>query len=137
MSLLLLTAWLGGAAAASPNSCVRMVRPLAADTIVTKGDLADSPCEGGRPLPAFRYDPAVRAARAARDLAAGELVTALPPSALPSVRPGQTLTLSVQIGAVSLTRTVVALQPCRTGEKLFVRGADGRVFAADCPEIRT
>src|SRR5947209_18794642 len=136
MSVLLLAAYfaaVSGAAVPAGYPCARVVGPLVAGTVITSADVALAACAAKPARLAFRYDASLRAVRAARDLAPGELVPGLPAATLPTVRPGQVIVLAVRVGAVVLSRTVVALQPARPGQKLFVRAADGRTFPVDCP----
>jgi len=117
------------AAEPAPSACARMLHAVEAGALLAASDVAPAECGGRGPAPAFRYEPASGAARAVRALAAEEIVPAVPAAALVAVRPGEPLILAVRRGAVTLNRTVTALQPARPGQKLFVRAADGRVFA--------
>jgi hypothetical protein len=133
-SLAVLLASLPLAAAPPPaGTCLKLVHPMAAGSFAMAADLAEAACTAPKRA-GFRYDAAARAVRAVRDLRQDEVVEAVPASLLAGARPGQVLTLSVRIGAVLVARNVVALQPARPGERLFVRAEDGKVFTALCPE---
>lgn len=121
----------------SPGHCSQVVRPLRHGTFAGATDLTPARCPSIRPRSAFRYDPSAGAARATRDLTAGEVVPELPTFALPTVVPGQSIVLEVRIGAVRVARPVRALQAARPGQRLFVRAADDSVFAIECPEDRS
>ncbi len=43
---------------------------------------------------------------------------------------GDKLVLQSRAGPVTIERTVTAVQPGRSGGRLFVRDAEGRIFAA-------
>jgi hypothetical protein len=111
-------------------ACLRALRALAAGEVAAGADFAVAPCE--KPGAAFAYDRALRVARLRRDVAEGEVVRGAP-AMLSAVRPGQPLTLRTHIGPVVVERQVEVVRPARAGERVLVKGADGRVFAAPPP----
>ena len=113
--------------------CLQAIAAMPAGTVPVRADFAEAPC-AAEAAPALRYDPRLRAARAVRDIAAGETIAAVPASILPDVRPGDTLWLVAQVGTATVERTVTAAQPGRRGGALFVRTADGRIVRARLPE---
>jgi hypothetical protein len=123
------------ASEASTLACARMRVSAAAGQGLTRSDLDTAAC-GQAPVGAWRYDPASATIRATRDLRAGEVVRAPPRTLLSSIRVGQPIHLSVTFGAVTVEREVQAAQSARAGGALFVRGADGLVFAAQAPEVQ-
>jgi flagella basal body P-ring formation protein FlgA len=121
-----------GALALAPTqgACMRPVRDIAAGTPLAARDFEHADCPAKAPRAAFSYDARRGAARASRDIAAGEAVAALPAFALADVSPGQKLYVSVRVGPVVVEREVEALQSGRAGGRIFVKGSDGRVFSA-------
>lgn len=113
--------------------CLQAVAAIPAGTVPVRGDFIDAPCTG-EAVRALTYEPRIRAARAARDIAAGETIAAIPPSMLPDVRPGDTLYLVARVGTATVERAVTAAQPGRRGQALFVRMPDGRMVRAHLPE---
>jgi hypothetical protein len=113
--------------------CRRVLTPLAPGAIPLASDFEPAACEGARI--AFRYDPASGVARSLRDLQAGEVVVALPDSAVAGLRPGARLHLQTHVGPVRVDRTVEAVLPTRRGEAMFVRASDGVVFAVATSEL--
>jgi hypothetical protein len=124
-----LTIWTmtGGPAEAA---CLRALRALAAGDVAVAADFAEAPCEAAGA--ALAYDRGLRVARLRRDVVAGEVVRGAP-AMLSSVRPGQGLTLQARSGPVTVERRVEVVRPARAGERILVKGADGRVFAAPAP----
>lgn len=117
----------------APILCLQAIAFMPAGTVPARGDFAEAPCAAGA-KPALRYEPRLRAARAVRDIAAGETIAAVPGSMLPDVRPGDTLYLVARVGTAIVERAVTAAQPGRRGQALFVRTADGRIVRARLPE---
>ncbi len=109
-------------------ACLAAILPIPAGALPVRADFADAPCvaETAR---ALRYDHARRALTAARDIAAGEVIAAPPPSLLPDVRAGDPLTLVARVGTATVERNVTAAQPGRRGRGIFVRTSDGRLIA--------
>jgi hypothetical protein len=114
-------------------ACVRAEAPVAAGAVPVRADFAAAPCAGAA-RPALRYDPRIGAARAIRDIAAGEVIAAPPASLLADVRPGDTLYLIAHVGTATVERAVTATQAGRHGQPIFVRMPDGRVVAAQFQE---
>lgn len=115
-------------AAPQPAACMATTRAIPAGGTVSRSDFTPAACTEAPAT--LRYDARLKAARAGRALEAGETVAALPGFALPAVRSGETLHVRTQIGPVVVDREVVALQPGQPGGRIFVRTADGEVFAA-------
>lgn len=115
----------------APRPCLRALRGVAAGDVALAADFEASPCEAAKE--AFRYDRGARVARLKLDLAAGEVVRGSR-TTLASVRPGQDLFLQVRIGPVTVERKVEVVRAAPVGERITVRGADGRVFSAPAPE---
>jgi hypothetical protein len=108
---------------------------LAAGETVTAEDIAPAACADRIVPRAFTYDGRSAALAASRDIAAGEIVLAPPSSLLAWARPSQAIRIAAKVGAVRVERQVVALQPGKPGEGLFVRDDDGRVFAVRTQEV--
>lgn len=118
---------------AAPLLCLQAIAAISAGTVPVRGDFAEAQCAGERAR-ALRYEPRIGAARAIRDIAAGETIAAIPASMLPDVRPGDTLYLVARVGTATVERAVTAAQPGRRGQALFVRMPDGRIVRAHLPE---
>jgi hypothetical protein len=113
--------------------CLQAIAALGAGAVPVRADFVNAPC-AGEAARALRYDPRIGAARAIRDVAAGETIAAIPASMLPDVRPGDTLYLVARVGTATVERAVTAVQPGRHGQALFVRTSDGRTVRAHLPE---
>jgi hypothetical protein len=121
---------MGTMAAQADTGCLRALRPATAGAIAVQDDFEAAPCGGASA--ALGYDRAARVARLRRDVAAGDVVRGAL-SALSAVRPGQKLILQAHVGPVVVERQVEVALPARTGERVVVRGADGRIFSAPAP----
>lgn len=113
--------------------CMMVLNPIAAGGAPRAKDLQSAPCGEIRPARAFSFDRTARVARAVRALRPGETVAAIPPSSLAAVRPGDAYVVTARSGPVVVQRDVVAVQAARPGQPMFVKGADGEVFAAPAP----
>jgi len=127
---------LPAAPADGAGACLRLAAPLAAGEVALRADVAPAACPAERAAPAFHYDSLGHTVRAVRDLAAGEVVPAVPVSLLAAVRPGQKLFVTARIGAATVAREVTALRAARAGEPVLVRGAGGDVFTVAEAETR-
>ncbi|MGE5566059.1 MAG: hypothetical protein ACM3YN_07895 [Parcubacteria group bacterium] len=121
---------------ASAESCVRVLRPLAASTAPITSDFEEATCNGNPVQGAFQYDPDSGVARTRRALSPGEIVSEPPAFAMYAVRPGDKLLIRAQSGPVIVEREVEALQAARSGQKLFVKAADGKVFSIPLAETQ-
>jgi hypothetical protein len=128
--VLVLTCVQSAAADAPQAACLKALVPLAADAIPASGNFAPADCLRGNAGSPFHYDRASGVTRLARSVAPGEIVPRYPDYGIAMVQPGQKLTLVVALGAVRIEREVVAMQPARLGQRLFVRSADGEIMSA-------
>lgn len=119
--------------AAVSADCMRVVKPIAPGAAPIAGELEQANCGPAAIKRAFGYDPINHVARAVRSLSVGEVVAAPPASSIAAVRAGDSYTLTARSGPVAVQRRVVAVQPARAGEEMFVAGDDGQVFAAPQP----
>lgn len=117
-------------APAAEAACLRALRPVAEGEPATIADFAPSPCVEADS--ALIYDRSQRVARVRRAVTEGDVVRGSP-AVLAAVRPRQALRLQTRIGPVTVERDVEVVRPARGGERVLVRGADGRVFAAPAP----
>jgi hypothetical protein len=115
--------------AAAP-ACFATARDVAAGAVVTIEDVVAVPCEKATPRPATRYDRAQGTTVFGTAMAAGTYLGRLAPPERAMVRKGAVLTLRSAAGPVVVERQVTALQPGRSGGRLFVRDSSGEVFAA-------
>lgn len=125
----LLGAFGAAQAAADQPRCLSARVPLAAGAVAVPEDFAPADCAIGSHVQPFHYDRASGVTRTARMIAAGEIVPRYPDFGVAMVYPGQVLKLVVTIGAVRIERDMVALQPARSGQRLFVRSANGDVLS--------
>jgi hypothetical protein len=117
-------------ASESSAECLRALVPLVADAIPSSKDFVAIICPSKIAEGAFRYDRANHYTHVARTVAAGEIVSRYPEFGVEMVRPGQRLALVVAQGPVRVVETVEALQPARSGERLFVKTHDGQILSA-------
>ena len=121
-----------GEEAAAPLVCAQLLAPIGAGAVPLRSDFAPASCSES--VAAFRYDRRIGAARAVRDVAAGEIVAAIPDALLADVRPGDALLVSSSVGPVTVERQVTAVQAGRRGRSFFARTSDGAVVPALLPE---
>lgn len=118
------------AAATLDAGCYAAARDVAAGTPLAAADVSAVPCRADAPRAALRYDRHSGATLAADALAAGTYLGRLAPLGQAQVAKGEALTLRSTAGPVTIERAVTAMQPGRAGGKVFVRDANGQVFAA-------
>lgn len=126
--LILLSLVLAASPADAGESCMRATRALAIGAVPAAGNFTAADC-GGAPIPAVRYDAAMRAVRLVHALRPGDVIRAMPAAMMTGISPGDTLTVAVKVGPVVVQRQVEALQPANPGQRLFVRAADGKVIS--------
>ena len=110
-------------------ACLIALAAIPAGASPVAGDFAAGPCPA-EIRPALRYDGPSRALVAARDIEESEAIAAPPASLLPDVRAGAPLYLIARVGTVLVEREVIAAQPGRRGQAIFVRTPDGRLVSA-------
>jgi len=113
--------------------CFDTLHEVAANASITLADVTPVPCRqdaGAR----IRYRGGAVAPTNA--LSAGTYLGQLAPLPAETIDAGGTLTLRSVAGPVAVERTVTAMQPGRPGQRLFVRDAEGAIFAArfDAPD---
>lgn len=86
-------------------------------------------CTAGRP-PALRFDRRSGLVLAAEPIAAGVSLGRLRVDPRAAVARGQALFLRSHVGPAVIERRVAVVQGGHAGERLFVRDADGQIFAA-------
>ena len=117
------------AAASGSPACFATAREVPAGMPLATGDLTPVPCRSKAPHPPLRYDSATRGPIAASVLPAGTYLGRLMPLPGKQVAAGEPLVLRSSIGPVTIERNVTAMQPGSSGKRLFVRDAEGRIFA--------
>lgn len=127
---MMLSLFLLAAGSVGEPECVRILRPIAAGVSPVSSDFEPAPACPSAASAGFRYDTASGAAVARRDLAAGELLRPLAASLQVTARKGQDLQLRERVGGVTVARGVTAAQSGRSGQRIFVRTAEGAVFSA-------
>lgn len=121
----------GGSTQVHPGpSCFELTHAVAPRTPLTRDGVALTTCTSARAPLALAYDARNGIVRAAETGSAGHYLGQL--IALPThlIEQDEPLQLRVTAGPVEITREVIAVQPAHTGEAIFVRDADGHVFAA-------
>lgn len=108
-------------------ACHLLVVPIAQDAPIAPEDLRAVAC-AAQPVAPIRFDRATRRVVAMRDLDAGAYLGRAAVPVVPIVAKGAALTLVSTEGAVQVRRAVTALQSATAG-RVFVRDADGQVFA--------
>lgn len=116
------------------TTCLRVVQPVAANSIPTIDDFAAANCGEIPPSPVMAYDADHGVVRATHNLRVGELIAAPPAFALPVVRPGQRLYVRTRIGPVVIEREVEAVQAAWSDKPVFVKTTDQTVFSASFAE---
>lgn len=119
---------------ASAAPCARVLRRVAKDTFLLRGDLEPWPCEGSRTAASAYYDRAAGFSRAKTGLEPGDVIAAPASSTMADVPPGQAVVLAVKVGPVTVERTAQAVQPARRTDRLFVAGEAGDLFQAPALE---
>jgi len=112
---------------APARACLALARPLARGAAIGAADVAPAACKNATAIPA-RF--AAGAWRATADLALGTYLGPVRLAASPGVRKGTALQLISTAGPVRIVRPVTAMQDGHDGGRVFVRDADGDVFAA-------
>jgi hypothetical protein len=110
--------------------CFAAVHDLPVGAPVGAGDLAPVACQSGAKRAPLRYDRAGGVPVTETAVAAGAYLGHVAPVAEGRVAKGDTLTLHSSAGPVTIERAVVAMQPGRSGGRVFVRDSEGKVFAA-------
>lgn len=116
-------------------SCVKLTRDIPRDTFLQPADFEPADCSAAPRQDAVYYDRTDGFSRARADLRQGEITLAPPPSTLSALATGKRLLLTVNVGPVSVQRTVSAVQPARPGAAVFVADQTGAVFRAPSPEV--
>lgn len=110
------------------GTCFVLVAPVAKGEAITPDLVAEASCGESRPG-SVGFDRAAGGAVALASLPAGTRLGHIAPLSAPGIGKGTALRLVSLAGPVRVERQVTALQPSR-GRRVFVRDADGRVFAA-------
>jgi flagella basal body P-ring formation protein FlgA len=127
-ALLLVPLLLAASAAATERpGCSVLAAPVAAGEALVPSGLIPAACRPGASRAPLRLDRAGGIVRAEADLEAGAYLGRIALPAPPAVTPGEALTLVSTVGPVTIRRSVVALQPAKAGERLFVRDEEGQV----------
>jgi hypothetical protein len=112
------------------QGCFAAARDVPAEAPLAAADLVAVACRADAPRAPLRYDRAGGVPVAAVAIATGTYLGHVAPLADGRVAKGETLTLRSSAGPVTIERAVVAMQPGRSGGRVFVRDSEGKVFAA-------
>jgi len=124
------------AAGTPAANCRAAAHDLPANAVISAADLIAVPCRAGAPRAPLRYDRAGGVLVAASALPVGTYLGAIAPLADRAIAKGSALILRSSAGPVVIERTVTAMQSGHAGGRLFVRDADGRVFAVPLAVVR-
>ena len=116
------------ASAPVAGACFVLTTPVARGAMITPDLVAAVPCDESRPG-SVGFDRAAGGVVARADLAAGSPLGRIAAVPAPGIGKGAPLRLVSIAGPVRIERQVTALQPSR-GRRVFVRDADGGIFAA-------
>ncbi|MCJ2186997.1 hypothetical protein [Novosphingobium beihaiensis] len=108
--------------------CFETARNVLAGEIITVSDVRKVACGSDKNAAPLRFDAGFQIFCAIVDLPAATFLGAITPAPAGSVNAGTKLYFVMGAGPVRIQRTVTALQPAKPGERLYVRGADGRSF---------
>ncbi|WHU05010.1 hypothetical protein [Sphingomonas sp. NIBR02145] len=111
-----------------PGRCFEAAASLAAGATLTQADISEAGCDT-RPVARMRYSSGGLVS-AVEPVAAGSYLGRLPRLPERAIGKGASLTLRSSAGPVTIERSVVAMQPARSGGKLFVKDESGKVFPA-------
>lgn len=118
------------AAARRARSCFRTVADVRPGEVLRAELVEAAECGSGPVAPGLAYDRARQAPVARDGIPAGAYLGAVRPVADDGVAAGSRMAFVTGEGPVLIEREVVALQPGRTGGRIFARTADGEVIAA-------
>lgn len=113
-------------AGAPDADCLRLVSAIPTGRVIRPEDAAPASCDGvAAPV---SFDRVSGVVRAGADLRPGDNLGRL---FIPDVvgDKGDEVTIYVAVGPVVITRQVEALEPAKSGERLFVRDQEGDVFS--------
>ncbi len=115
--------------AAAAGSCLASAVAIDAGNIINSDDVTPVPCSTEERA-SLVYDRTYGLTRAGVDIASGAYLghLSLPLEHMPDA--GDALSVVAAAGAARVERPVTAAQPASRGGALFVRDADGHVFAA-------
>ena len=111
------------------RACLKVRNDVPAGAVLTTANADPVECDIAQVAAKLRFDRSSRSVLAAEPIAAGGYLGRV---ALPSgdvVQRGERLSLRSRSGPVVIERSVVAMQVGRSGRRVFVRDADGHVFA--------
>jgi len=109
-------------------TCFAAARAIPEGTALSMADVTPVPCKAAARAP-LRYDAASGDPIAFEAMPAGTYLGRLAPLREASIPAGTELTLRSSAGVVTIERRVIAIQPGRSGERVFVRAASGEVFS--------
>jgi hypothetical protein len=118
------------APSSAATACAEAILPISPGKALTSRNVRSAPCAAAAPLSQdVRYDRDDGVVRARAPIAAGDSLGRLMAPPTLAADAGEMLTFQVRMGPALIERTVEALQ-ASTGGAVFVRDADGAVFAA-------
>jgi hypothetical protein len=112
-----------------PMTCLRALVALAGGQVPDDSDFATTECPFEHIPVSFHFDTTHRINRAIRNIRAGDVVHRYAGYGDNVIHVGQKLLLVSSAGTVRIERGVIALQPARRGQRLFVSTEEGQVLS--------
>jgi flagella basal body P-ring formation protein FlgA len=125
------------AVAPTGGGCLAASAEIAEGAVLDTANTAPVACPSKNQSASVRFDRRNGVVRAAAPLAAGDMIGRVYLPARPAILVGDEVVLTAQIGHVSVSRKVRALQPAREGQRLFVVDDGGRIFQAPAVKARS
>jgi flagella basal body P-ring formation protein FlgA len=116
-------------AVARTGVCYAAARSVPEGQIITAADVEPAPCGPRERVEAVAHDREALAPYARRSIAAAEYLGQIRPARERRIARNREVTLVTGGPGVAVARSVTTLQPGREGEMVFIRTADGAVFA--------
>jgi hypothetical protein len=120
-------------AAAAPQNCLRVLRPVPARHSLTRRDVDPVSCIAGATTVPLHYDHARRVFSLHGALAKHELIALQFRPNLPDVASGDAVTIGSTVGPVQVARSATALQSAWAGQAFFVRTQQHDVLSVTLP----
>lgn len=111
-------------------ACLEVIHPVDRGAVIPAQSVSAVACSPDRPRAPVRFDQTANLARADAALEAGDYLGRVLLADADGFAIGDPLILSVSVGPIMVERQVFAVQRANGAERVFVRDADGHVFAA-------
>jgi hypothetical protein len=112
-----------------PAHCFELLRDLRKGDAIMLDGVRDVACPQNALIHSIHYDDKARLARAARDLAHGDVIASIPSQRLAQVSRGERIVAVVRTGAVTVARTGTALTDSGSGRATMIATGDRDIVA--------